>query len=207
MHPQFVLQTCPRKKFIWVCQLTNKQTRKPKCNGSPQVNIVSAIEQQWDGPSFLFVKLDVKDEFLRMAVSNADAWNFCYVLSLSSHSNNTDDIELMVPNSLQMGWCKSPLYFCTASKTSRDIINKSTKHPYCHAILNTECSSVHWTNTVPKKNINHASGGIGGQLYCQHQRLVNSASDKSAPSNATWHPHHFPTTSSQWTQGQRPNLR
>ena len=33
------------------------------------------------GLPFKFTKLDVKDGFWRMAVTNEDAWNFCYVLS------------------------------------------------------------------------------------------------------------------------------
>ena len=33
-----------------------------------------------------------------------------------------DNIEIVVPNSLQMGWCESPPFFCSGSKTARDII-------------------------------------------------------------------------------------
>jgi hypothetical protein len=57
---------------------------------------------------FMFTKLDIKDSFWCMKVSDEDAWNFCYVLPSLHESINEDDTELVVPNSLQMGWCESP---------------------------------------------------------------------------------------------------
>ena len=33
-----------------------------------------------------------------------------------------DNIELVVPNSLQMSWCKIPLFFCLGSETARDLM-------------------------------------------------------------------------------------
>jgi len=48
-------------------------------------------------------------------VSSYDAWNFCYVLPAAKA---TDPIHIVVPTSLQMGWCKSPAFFCTASETA-----------------------------------------------------------------------------------------
>ena len=71
---------------------------------------------------FYFVKLDIKDGFWRMAVSNEDAWNFAYVLPSLNSKINEDEIELVVPNSLQMGWCESPPFFCSGSETARDVI-------------------------------------------------------------------------------------
>ena len=71
---------------------------------------------------FKFTKLDIKDGFWRLAVNDVDAWNFCYVLPASTPSSNLDDTEIVVPNSLQMGWCESPPLFCSASETARDII-------------------------------------------------------------------------------------
>ena len=55
-----------------------------------------------------FTKLDVKYVFWRMVVSDKDAWNFCYVLPSLQTTTDIDDIEIVVPNSLQMGWCESP---------------------------------------------------------------------------------------------------
>jgi hypothetical protein len=73
---------------------------------------------------FKFSKIDIKDGFWRMAVNNENAWNFCYVLPQSKSSQNIDEIEIVVPNSLQMGWCESPPFFCASSETARDVIDK-----------------------------------------------------------------------------------
>ena len=78
---------------------------------------------------FMFSKLDIKDGFWRMRVSDDDAWNFCYVLPSLKETTNEDDIELVVPNSLQMGWCESPPFFCSGSETARDIIERLATNP------------------------------------------------------------------------------
>jgi len=64
-----------------------------------------------------FAKWDIKDGFWRMVVSPEDAWHFCYVLPASQN----EPIQLVIPTSLQMCWCESPAFFCTASETARDI--------------------------------------------------------------------------------------
>ena len=56
-----------------------------------------------------------------MAVSDENAWHFCYVLP-SLHPTPLEEIEIVVPNSLQMGWCESPPFFCASTETARDII-------------------------------------------------------------------------------------
>jgi hypothetical protein len=71
---------------------------------------------------FMFCKLDIKDGFWRMRVSNDDAWNFAYVLPSLYKDIEEDEIELVIPNSLQMGWCESPPFFCAGSETARDVI-------------------------------------------------------------------------------------
>lgn len=72
---------------------------------------------------FMFSKLDIKDGFWRMSVSEEDAWNFCYALPSSDPNQDLDDVIIVVPNCLQMGWCESPPFFCAASETARDIID------------------------------------------------------------------------------------
>ena len=72
---------------------------------------------------FAFAKLDIKDGFWRMRVSEKDAWNFCYVLPPRSPTQSLDEREIVVPASLQMGWCESPPYFCAATETARDVID------------------------------------------------------------------------------------
>ena len=55
-----------------------------------------------------------------MVIDPDNEWNFAYVLPKLSPDEPT---QLVVPSCIQMGWCKSASYFCTASKTSRDISN------------------------------------------------------------------------------------
>ena len=78
---------------------------------------------------FLFAKLDIKDGFWRLAVSNDDAWNFCYVLPTVQKPGNMDEVEIVVPNALQMGWCESPPLFCASSETARDVIQSMLGRP------------------------------------------------------------------------------
>ena len=72
---------------------------------------------------FKFAKCDIKDGFWRMVVHPDDAYNFCYVLPSKSKNTPIDDIILVLPDSLQMGWCESPPFFCAATETARDVIN------------------------------------------------------------------------------------
>ena len=49
-------------------------------------------------------------------------------------------MQIVIPNSLQMGWCESPLFFCAALETARDIISsllntKLNPHPFEHHML------------------------------------------------------------------------
>ena len=71
---------------------------------------------------FYFAKLDIKDGFWRLGVHNEDAWNFCYVLPSLKCNITLDEVEIVIPNCLQMGWKESPPLFCLASETARDVI-------------------------------------------------------------------------------------
>jgi len=80
-----------------------------------------------------------------------DAWNFCYMLPAEPY----EPIYIVVPTSLQMGWYKSPAFFCTASKMARDIAQELlegntelTPHPLENLCMPT-------TNTFP--NINEST--------------------------------------------------
>ena len=73
--------------------------------GSCLKRLVSQMADSWDGDSshpWMFSKLDIKDGFWRMAVNHNEAWNFCYVLPALTPLKSIDDIELVVPNSLQI---------------------------------------------------------------------------------------------------------
>ena len=71
-----------------------------------------------------FAKLDVKDVLWRMELSNKYACNLCYVLPSLKTTTAINDIEIFVPNSLQIGWCESPPFFFSGSKTARDLMGK-----------------------------------------------------------------------------------
>lgn len=86
--------------------------------------IIHRMALNKQGLPFKFTKLDVKDGFWRMAVADENAWNFCYVLPSSKPLVSLDDTEIVVPNSLQMGWCESPPFFCSGSETARDLMEK-----------------------------------------------------------------------------------
>ena len=86
--------------------------------------IIALLADNYDPDQpFLFSKLDIKDGFWRLAVSDENAWNFCYVLPSFEPVADIDDTLIVVPNCLQMGWCESPPFFCAASETARDVID------------------------------------------------------------------------------------
>ena len=91
--------------------------------GTSVKRLVCTMANNYDpNKPFIFTKLDIKDGFWRLAVNDSDAWNFCYVLPAESEIKDLNDVEIVVPNSLQMGWTESPPYFCAASETARDVI-------------------------------------------------------------------------------------
>lgn len=72
---------------------------------------------------FIFIKLGIKDRFWQMLVSdNNNAWNFAYVLPSKKPPPSIGKIQLVIPNSLQMGLCELPPYFCSGSETTQDIV-------------------------------------------------------------------------------------
>jgi hypothetical protein len=112
---------------------TTNRMAKPEAMaqlGNCLKRLVAIMADNYDiNHPFMFCKLDIKDGFWRMRVSDEDAWNFVYVLPSLKNDINEDDIELVVPNSLQMGWCESPPFFCAGSETARDIIVQILNNP------------------------------------------------------------------------------
>jgi hypothetical protein len=113
------------KRYKSVNETTNKQA---KWQSMAQLGLciqrmVATLADNYDTSKlFHFVKLDIKDGFWCMTVLDDNAWNFAYVLLSLKELEDKGDIELVVPNSLQMGWCESPPFFCSGSETARDII-------------------------------------------------------------------------------------
>ena len=119
-------------------QLRLKGKKKPSVNSAtngkaPQKSmaelgqvlkrIIEIMAKNYDlNHPFLFSKCDIKDGFWRLKVNTEDAWNFCYVLPPTEKNTPIDDLLIVVPNSLQMGWCESPPFFCAVSETGRDVI-------------------------------------------------------------------------------------
>jgi hypothetical protein len=89
--------------------------------------------------------LDIKDGYWRMVVPAEDEWHFAYVLPKLHPDEPT---QLVIPSSLQMGWCDSPAFFCAALETARDVadelatapIGTITAHPLEHMLV----SPQHW---------------------------------------------------------------
>jgi len=90
----------------------------------PRIIAAVAAAAPDNGPIF-FAKWDIKDGFWHMVVSTEDAWNFCYVLP----GSDPNDPLIVVPTSLQMGWCESPPFFCAAMETARDIADELRLKP------------------------------------------------------------------------------
>ena len=88
--------------------------------------IIATMADNYDPDRpFLFSKLDIKDGFWRVAVSDDAAWNFCYAMPQTEENDtNLDNINIVVPNSLQMGWCESPPFFCAVTETARDVMEQ-----------------------------------------------------------------------------------
>jgi hypothetical protein len=112
---------------------TTNRLAKPEAMtqlGNCLKRIVASMADNFDkNRPFMFCKLDIKDGFWRMRVSDDDAWNFAYVLPSLKDNIAEDDIELVIPNSLQMGWCESPPFFCSGSETARDVIEQIMERP------------------------------------------------------------------------------
>jgi hypothetical protein len=77
--------------------------------------IIHAFAEAGEDDKAFMAKYDIKDGFWRMQCKQGKEWNFCYVLL----QPEGEPVRLVVPASLQMGWVKSPPYFCAASKTAR----------------------------------------------------------------------------------------
>ena len=91
--------------------------------GNCMKRLVSTMADNYDPEKpFVFAKVDIKDGFWRLRVFDDEAWNFCYVMPQQTLSTSIDNTQIVVPNSLQMGWCESPPLFCAVTETARDVI-------------------------------------------------------------------------------------
>jgi hypothetical protein len=78
--------------------------------------IIHAFAEVEEDAVVLMAKWDVQDSFWRLNYRKGEEWNFCYIWPQEPGEPRCH----IVPNSLQMGWVESALYFCAASKMVRD---------------------------------------------------------------------------------------
>ena len=101
--------------------------------------IIHAFAETDKDAKIFMAKWDIKDGFWRMDCATGEEWNFAYVLPQEDGMPTT----LVVPTSLQMGWVKSPPYFCTTTETSQDVateyaetkLNSLTLHKFEKFVL------------------------------------------------------------------------
>ena len=75
--------------------------------------------------AIVWSKLDIKDGFWRMVCKEGEEWNFAYILP----NHPGQEVEIVVPSALQMGWVLSPPFFCAASETARDVAASYASEP------------------------------------------------------------------------------
>jgi len=63
------------------------------------------------------VKFNIKDGFWWLDCHGGQEWNFAYVLP----QKLGEPVQLIMPSSLQMGWVKSPAYYCVALEAARGV--------------------------------------------------------------------------------------
>ena len=139
----FVLRGQDKEKIKSVNDDTIKMAPQESMNqlGKTLKRIIAALADcQEADRTMMFSKLDIKDGFWRLVVNHEDAWNFCYIIPNMDPSTPIDETQIVVPNSLQMGWCESPPFFCAASETARDVISsildtKLPPHPFEERML------------------------------------------------------------------------
>jgi hypothetical protein len=175
------------KKQQSVNQSTNKLAPQKAMAGLGRVlqRIIHTLSSNYNPKApFKFAKCDIKDGFWRMTVSEEDSWNFCYVLPPPSKNTPLDELEIVVPQSLQMGWCESPPFFCAATETGRDIIDLLFKsyldsippHPMEHWMLQ---EKEH--NSTPSNKVNEVEVyvddfiGLTNQLELEHLQKISRA--------------------------------
>jgi hypothetical protein len=131
-----------KRKLGQVIQAAVNDTTTPLAPEKPVNELGKVLLRIFDfmlevpaGETINFSKIDLSDGFWRMVVEAEDAWNFAYVLPDPPGS----PIRLVVPHALQMGWTQSPAFFCSATETTRDVLQVlvDTKadlppHPFSH---------------------------------------------------------------------------
>ena len=107
----------------YVVESVNASTQKTAPQGSiDQIGnvlprIIAAMAESEPEEVVFMAKFDIKDGFWRMVSEEGAEWNFAYVMPQEPGKPT----KIVVPQSLQMGWIQSPMYFGGASETGRDV--------------------------------------------------------------------------------------
>jgi hypothetical protein len=86
-------------------------------------HVIHAFAEADNNTKIFMAKWDIKDGFWQMDCAAGEEWNFAYVLP----QEEDKPIMLVVLTSLQMGWVKSPPYFCTATEMLHYISTEYTE--------------------------------------------------------------------------------
>ena len=81
------------------------------------MRIIHAFAQADEDMKIFMAEWDIKDGFWRLKCALGEEWNFAYVLP----QEKGEEVRLVVPTFLQVGWIELPPYFCAASETARDL--------------------------------------------------------------------------------------
>ena len=135
----FPVKISPTESVPSVNSTTTKTAPAGSINqlGHSLNRIIHAFAASAEDAKIFMAKWDIKDGFWRLDCEAGEEWNFAYALP-SSITGNIDNVVLVIPTSLQMGWIESPPYFCTASETARDVaasyaelpINEQQRHRF-----------------------------------------------------------------------------
>ena len=108
----FSIQLTPKTVVPSVNSTTTKSAPQGAIDqiGHVLPRIIHAFATAEDDAKIFMAKWDIKEA--------GEEWNFSYVLPSTF---GTEDVALVIPTSLQMGWIESPPYFCVASETARDV--------------------------------------------------------------------------------------
>jgi hypothetical protein len=79
--------------------------------GHTLTRIIHAFAETEEDARIFMAKWDIKDGFWRMDAEEGAEWNFSYVLP----QQPGEQVYIVVPTLLQMGWVESPAFFCAAS--------------------------------------------------------------------------------------------
>ena len=128
LHLSFPVKLTPSVTTPSVNDTTTKLAPRGAIDqmGHSLSRIIHAMASADPNAKIFMAKFDIKDRFWRLDCKRGEEWNFAYVLPSSVDTNN---IILVVPTSLQMGGIESPLFFCVASETARDVSQRYANFP------------------------------------------------------------------------------